>query len=648
MDTCIFDSKLTQYKDPFGALPSGQSVTFHVYLPKRIAAERVDLVIHTDDSPDVDVPMELVRFTADENVYQCVFCPARPKLYFYNFRFVDNGEQHTLTPDDYKCAEIDGSGSSWQLTVYDKDTKTPSCLGDGILYQIFPDRFYNSGIPKMGVPTDRDLRDDWGELPVYRENSKGVFTCNDYFGGDLKGIEKKLDYLEELGVSCIYLNPIFEAHANHRYNVADYMKIDPLLGTEQDFTDLCEAAKKRGMSVIIDGVFNHTGSDSIYFNKEGRYGENTGAYRDPNSPYYPWYQFKNYPDDYESWWGFKTLPNVNEDNKEFLDFICRDEDSVIHHWMKAGASGFRLDVADELPDIILDEINRAIKSHGDDKVIIGEVWEDATNKIAYSRRRRYLLGGQLDSVMNYPFRSCVLDYVRDGKGRQFLTTVNSIVENYPLPALNCAMNPLSTHDTERALTVLACEPSNGRDRIWQADNHYLHADAYWQGINSLKLAATLQYFLPGIPSLYYGDEAGLSGYRDPFNRCCYPWGYENAELVEWFKKLGQLRKQAKFLKDCQFTPLCVNDNICSYIRHLDEEHQLLVAINRSYESHYLPTPKAFKNVRPVTLCGSYNDNGQLEQHSAVVFLINKDAEKASVKVAEPPKTAPVKDKKSEK
>ena len=627
MDTCIFDSKLTQFKDPFGALPSGQSVTFHVYLPKRIAAERVDLVIHTDDSPDVDIPMELVRFTADENVYQCVFCPARPKLYFYNFRFVDNGVPHTLTPDDYKCAEIDGSGSSWQLTVYDKNVKTPSVLGDGILYQIFPDRFCKSGIPKVGVPEDRELRDDWGELPVYVENAKGVFTCNDYFGGDLKGVEQKLDYLEELGVTCIYLNPIFEAHSNHRYNVADYLKIDPLLGTEQDFTDLCKAAKKRGMSVILDGVFSHTGSDSIYFNKEGRYGEDTGAYRDENSPFRPWYQFKNYPEEYESWWGFKTLPNVNEDNKEFLDFICRNKDSVIHHWINAGASGFRLDVADELPDIILDEINKAVKSHGDDKVIIGEVWEDATNKIAYSQRRRYLLGGQLDSVMNYPFRNCVLDYVRDGKGRQFLTTVNSIVENYPLPALNCAMNPLSTHDTERALTMLVCEPSNGRDRLWQAEHHYLSGDAYWQGINSLKLAATLQYFLPGIPSLYYGDEAGLSGYRDPFNRCCYPWGVENAELVAWFKQLGQLRKSAKFLKDCQFTPLCVNDDICSYIRHLDEDHQLLVAINRSHKSHYLPMPKAFKDVRPVTLCGSYNENGQLDHHSAVVFLINKKTAK---------------------
>lgn len=622
MDTCIFDSKLTQYKDPFGALPSGQPVVFHVYLPKRFAAERVALIIHADNMPDEQVDMELIRFTADENVYQCSFEPQQPRLYFYNFCFWENDECHTLTPDDYKCAEIDGYGGNWQLTVYDRDMKTPDTLGNGILYQIFPDRFCKSGIPHANVPKDRILREDWGEMPKYKNDPDGEFRCDDYFGGDLKGIQSKLDYLESLGVTCIYLNPIFEAHSNHRYNVADYMKIDPLLGTEQDFTELCEAAKKKGMSVIIDGVFNHTGSDSIYFNKEGRYGENTGAYWDKNSPYYPWYQFKEYPDDYESWWGFKTLPNVNEDNKEYLDFICRSKDSVIHHWMNAGAAGFRLDVADELPDIILDEINKAIKSHGENSLVIGEVWEDASNKIAYSRRRRYLLGGQLDSVMNYPFRDSVLNYVRYGHDREFLTTVNSIVENYPLPALNCAMNPLSTHDTERALTVLAAEPSNGRDRLWQADHHYLDDEAYWQGVSNLKLAAALQYFLPGIPSLYYGDETGLSGYRDPFNRCCYPWGNENADLVDWFKRLGQIRLQADFLRDCKFTPLCVNKNICSYIRHKDEEHQLLVAVNRGDKELFLPLPKAFRHVKPLELCGSYKD-GKLDHHSAVVFIIKK-------------------------
>ena len=622
MDTCIFDSKMIQYKDPFGAVPSGHPVVFHVYLPKSIAPDEVSLVIHADYMPDQRVPMEMVRFTADENIYRCTFEPKEPKLYFYNFAYAEEQEVHILTPDDYKCAQIDGNGGSWQLTVYDENMKTPGCFGDGILYQIFPDRFCNSGVPKDNVPKDRVLRRDWGELPVYRENKKGVFECNDYFGGDLKGIESKLDYLESLGVTCIYLNPIFEAHSNHRYNVADYRKIDPLLGTEQDFRELCEAAKKRGMSVILDGVFNHTGSDSIYFNKEGRYGKHSGAYRDKNSPYYLWYQFKGDSKDYECWWGFKTLPNVNEDNPDYMDFVCRGEDSVIHHWMNAGASGFRLDVADELPDVIIDELHRAIKSHGEDCCIVGEVWEDASNKISYSRRRRYLLGGQLDSVMNYPFRECVLDYVRNGNGRRFLTTVNSIVENYPLPALNCAMNSLSTHDTERALTVLAGEPANGRDRIWQADHHYLMEDEYQRGVRCLKLATTLQYFLPGIPCLYYGDEAGLSGYRDPFNRCCYPWGYENEELVDWFRGLGQLRKKACFLKDSDFTPLCVNNNICSYVRRKDQEHQLLVAINRSENARYLPLPEEFRQVKPLELCGSYGADGKLEHHSAVLFLIS--------------------------
>ncbi len=622
MDTCIFDSKLTKFKDPFGAVKAGQTVVFHVNLPKRIAAEQMTLLIHCDLQPDQQIPMELQDMDVDKNVYSCSFETTEPELYFYDFCYWEDGQRHSLNPDDYRCAVIDGSGS-WQLTVYDPGIKAPNALGKGIIYQIFPDRFCNSGTPKKNVPVDRVLRDDWGELPVYRETAKGEFPCNDYFGGDLKGIESKLDYLQSLGVTCIYLNPIFEAHANHRYNTADYMKIDPLLGTEDDFKDLCDAAKKKGMSVILDGVFNHTGSDSIYFNKEQRYGKDSGAYWDKKSPYYPWFQFKNYPNDYESWWGFKTLPNVNEDNEDYVDFICRNEDSVIHHWMNAGASGFRIDVADELPDPFLEELSKAVKAHGEDAIIVGEVWEDATNKIAYDRRRYYLLGGQLDSVMNYPFRNSVLDYVREGKGRDFLCKVTSIIENYPPPALRCAMNLLSTHDTERALTVLASERANGRDRIWQANNHYLDADQYWQGISRLKLAYTLQYFMPGVPSLYYGDEAGLSGYRDPFNRCCYPWGYENDTLVEWFKALGQIRVKADFLLDSDFTPLVVNDNICSYVRKLDEKHQLLVAVNRSEDAHYLPLPAVFQNVKQLELCGSYGRDGKLGHHSAVVFLINE-------------------------
>lgn len=623
MDTCIFDSKLTEYKSPFGAVPSKHPVTFHIKLPKDIASEFVCLVLHSDNEADCEISMELVEYTANENIYSTVFLPEEPKLYFYSFSFLAEGRRSTVRADQYKCGQIDRPDcSAWQLTVYDENMVSPGCFGHGIIYQIFPDRFCNSGQPKENIPYGRTLRQDWGNLPEFLPNAQGEITNSDYFGGDLKGIEQHLDYLAALGVTCLYLNPIFEAHSNHRYNTADYKKIDPLLGTEEDFCSLCQAAKEKGISVIIDGVFNHTGSDSLYFNKEGRYGENTGAYRDPQSPYRSWYHFTDYPRSYESWWGFATLPNVEEMHPEYLNFICGPGDSVINHWLNCGASGFRLDVADELPDGFIDQVTQCIKSHSKDYCVIGEVWEDASNKIAYSRRRRYLLGGQLDSVMNYPFRDCILNYVRYGDKHQFLTTISSIVENYPAPVLNCAMNPLSTHDVERAITMLIGEPLNGRDRLWQAQNHYLYADQYQIGLELLKLASVLQYFLPGIPSLYYGDEAGLSGYRDPFNRCCYPWGYENHELVNWFKNLGQLRLSLPFLQDADFTPLVVTENICAFIRRKSQNQQVLVAINRSQQGYYLPVPTVFDEAEPFVVFGDYRTR-LLSGRGAVILVLNQ-------------------------
>ena len=260
-----------------------------------------------------------------------------------------------------------------------------------------------------------------------------------------------------------------------------------------------------------------------------------------------------------------------------------------------------------------------MKSFGEDKIVIGEVWEDASNKISYGNRRRYLLGSQMDGVMNYPFRNSVLDYILSGNPDEFLNDVVSIVENYPPPAMNSMMNSLSTHDTPRAITVLAGESMEGKQRPWQAEHHYLPMDAYRHGQVLLKLASTLQYFLPGVPCLYYGDEAGLSGYADPFNRCCYPWGFENHELVDWFCRLGQLRLSMPFLTEAAFTPLAVDHDLCSYVRSQGEQ-KLLVAINRAYHPRELTLPIEFASAQVHLLLGSYKD-GVLQGESAVVFSI---------------------------
>ena len=300
-----------------------------------------------------------------------------------------------------------------------------------------------------------------------RQDMLGMMLYIDAFAGNLKGVKKKLPYLEELGVTCIYLNPIFEAHANHRYNTANYLKADPLLGTNEDFAALCAEAKKHGIRIILDGVFSHTGSDSLYFNREGRYGPG-GAYRDRNSPYRSWYDFDSgYVGGYRSWWGFETLPEVNEETPSYVEFIT-GPGGVIDTWLRRGAAGFRLDVADELPDEFIEKVRAAVKRVSPEKFLLGEVWEDATTKFGFNKRRTYLLGKGLDSVMNYPFKNAVLDFVKGKPAEQAMTEILTICEHYPAPAMDTALNFLSTHDTERALTVIADEPANGRGRAWQS------------------------------------------------------------------------------------------------------------------------------------------------------------------------------------
>ena len=494
--------------------------------------------------------------------------------------------------------------NDWQLTVYDANYQTPDWLKGGVMYQIFPDRFYNSGKAKKNVPADRILRTDTENQPYWKPDKDGKVLNNDYFGGDLAGITEKLPYLKDLGVTCIYLNPIFEAHSNHRYNTADYLKIDPLLGDETDFKTLCETAKNFGICVILDGVFSHTGDDSLYFNRAGRY-KTLGAYNSEKSPYYPWYTFFDYPDSYKSWWGFETLPEVNEESPEYLEFIT-GKNGVVKKWLRLGAAGWRLDVADELPDAFLDALSASAKAEKADALVLGEVWEDATNKWAYGERRRYLLGGQLDSVMNYPFANAILNFARSGIAEGFARAVTDIVENYPKPALDCMMNHIGTHDTERAITKIMGESAEGRDREWQSQRVLSDAD-YQKGVTLLKLAAVLQFTLPGVPCIYYGDEAGLQGYKDPFNRGCYPWGHENQDLVAFYQTLGALRGSLDCLKTGELHFVSAALGCVAYEREGDSDGILVIANRNEQEITYnLPDKWQYKREilhgAPVTSC----------------------------------------------
>lgn len=542
MSSQVYHSWDTAYKSVFGAVKEKTSVRFRLMIPDHLSESYVGFVVAKDGCEPFYVQMspEETLHSEGSKAYSAEYRFEEPGIYWYYFKLCTPKGDLFVTRD-FGCAGTLCRGeeiSKFQQTVYEKDYTTPEHMKGGICYQIFPDRFAFSGKRRPGVPEDRILRSDWGGQPFYQPDAQGRVLNNDYFCGDLQGICQKLPYLKDLGVTCLYLNPIFEAHSNHRYNVADYRKVDPLLGTEEDFKQLCAQAKALGIGVILDGVFSHTGSDSVYFNKEGRY-PTVGAYNSPDSPYYSWYKFTNYPDNYHSWWGFTTLPETDECNDSFFDFIC-GENGVIDYWLGLGASGFRLDVADELPDKMLDGLRGAVKRHSGEALLIGEVWEDASYKESYGQRRRYLIGKQLDSVMNYPFRTAILDLARGGDIPCFINRVMGIVENYPAPSLEVLLNSLSTHDTARAITELAGESCEGHDRNWQSQRA-LTLDQYDLGKRRLKLAMAVQYSLPGIPCIYYGDEAGMQGYKDPFNRGCFPWGHTDEELIGFTKSLGKWR-----------------------------------------------------------------------------------------------------------
>lgn len=580
-----YNSRLEYHKSIFGAVKTDQTVTFRIILPRDFCCHAAKLVIkkaEADEYGYINMQWDCMEGVGEE-WWKVDFTAEKAALYKYHFEYDTSWGTSRIYHAGNGLAAIKGDGEDWQLTVYDKDFHTPEWLRGGIIYQIFPDRFASSGTKKQNVPSDRVLRTDRDGDPYWIPTAEGKVLNNDYFGGDLNGIEQKLGYLKSLGVTCIYLNPIFEAQSNHRYDTADYEKIDSMLGTEKDFKSLCESAKKLGIRIMLDGVFSHTGDDSRYFNRYSRYGS-LGAYQSKESPYYGWYKFNKWPDDYESWWGIEILPEVNEDNSDFIEYIT-GKNGIARKWLRLGASGWRLDVADELPDEFLDEFRKAVKEEKADGLVLGEVWEDASNKSSYGKLRRYLLGKQLDSVMNYPFAGAVIDFIRDANAELFASRVMSIVENYPKEVLDVLMNHLSTHDTMRAITALAGENCAYRDRKWQS-THSLDEREYHYGMKLLMAASAMQFALPGVPTIYYGDEAGMQGYKDPFNRRCYPWGKENGELVEWYKKLGKIRNENRVFKDGRFEILSAVAGCVAFSRKNDDEAILVISNSNPHPITY--------------------------------------------------------------
>lgn len=573
----LFNSLDSAYKTPRGAVRAGEPLRLALTIPEHYGFVEPRLVLTKDGGAPVEYRMDFKGCVEGVNHFRLSLTLDEAGLYFYYFDLYSDFRK--LYRGELGEAVLSWTaGACWQLTVYEADFATPKALRGGVMYQIFPDRFFE-GRPHQVMPfADRVYRANKQGEPYFWPNEQGGQLNLDYFGGDFEGIRKKLGYLQELGVTWIYLNPIFEAHANHRYNTADYLNADPLLGTNEEFTLLCREAKEKGIRIILDGVFSHTGSDSLYFNREGRYGQG-GAYHDPNSPYRSWYDFdKKYPCGYRSWWGFDTLPEVREDDPAYRQFIC-GRDGVIDTWLSRGASGFRLDVADELPDDFIESIRKAVKAHGPDCYLLGEVWEDATTKEAYGVRRTYLLGKGLDGVMNYPFRNAILSFLRGGSALSSAEQLTAICEHYPAPALHALMNHLGTHDTERILTALEDEPAEGRDRYWQSGRR-LPKPKYDHGIRLVRLAYAMLFTLPGVPCIYYGDEVGMQGYRDPFNRAYYDWDSTENRIKPLLRQLAKLRKECDAFWEGDFRVTRADGGLLQY-RRTGPAETAEIAINRT-------------------------------------------------------------------
>ncbi len=587
----MFDSRDSRYRAPFGAVEAGEEIHFRVCLPRTLDCRAVRLQIARDGEAAADWGLFWCGMEGDAHeCWECHYAPAAPGLYFYRFELeTAHGTRVLVRCPDGSARLSETGGDRWQITAYSPALRTPDWLPGGVFYQIFPDRFAADGAEKADVPADRVRRTDWGGEPVWRPDEAGQVRNNDYFGGSLRGITERLPYLQSLGVTCLYLNPVFEAHSNHRYDTADYERIDPLLGDEADLRTLCREAAACGIRVILDGVFSHTGADSRYFNRFGRY-PGTGAWQSPDSPFAAWYSFSEWPDKYAAWWDFPNLPEVRETCPSFMEYI-NGTAGIVRRWLAAGAAGWRLDVADELPDEFLDALRTAAKAEKPDALVLGEVWEDASNKQSYGHRRRYLLGDQLDSVMNYPFANAIYAFLKGEPADAFFAAVGDILEHYPPAVIRVLMNPLGTHDTARALTVLAGEPAGRRGREWQAAQRLSPAERE-RGVRLLRLASALQFCLPGVPCIYYGDEAGMEGYRDPFNRGCYPWGGEDDRLLAWYRALGALRRRSPVLREGKLARVPAPEGVVAFTRE-GAASALLCAVNRTEAPLTLSLPARF-------------------------------------------------------
>ena len=475
---------------------------------------------------------------------------------------------------------------------------TPDWAKGKIMYHIFVDRFNRGSQQPLESMLRRTTYNSFNDELVIGPNEEGIWNA-DFYGGDLKGIEQKLDYIKSLGVDILYLSPIVHSQSNHRYDASDYENVDPYAGCNEDLKNLCDKTHEKGMKVVLDAVFNHTGNDSKYFNEYGTF-DTLGAYQSIYSTYAPFYK-KHYHDGklyYDYWWGMPNLPVCNGYSQEWKNYIL-GVDGIIDKWFKLGIDGLRLDVADELTDEFIEGIRKAVKRNKEDGFILGEVWKNPMRM-----NRGYIESGYgMDSVMNYQLVDALIRYFKYSDVYKLDYIIKDILREYPTDTINTLMNFTSTHDISRAINIFSTYDFKEygewawnllRDDLDWCKNFKLTDSQYQQGKEIYKAYIYTLAFMPGILSIFYGDEIGVQGIGNLANRKPYPWNKQDLDLLNYFKYIGNIRKEEQFLQQAELNILDINKDYFMFERYTDKD-RALIAVNRTNQEQDFYVPKEYRN-----------------------------------------------------
>lgn len=648
------DSRDPLYRSPGGAVPAGTPVvirfrTFHddvtgvkarVYSVARAGQEIVPMT-----RAAADVSCYQAELSAERCDFWQVTLPASQGEDNLWYRFiVTDGTKTAYYADD--TAALDGGlgaasdapvDQSWALTLYHPGFTAPAWASSAVVYQVFPDRFRNGrkdNDPKTGDARYADpvIKLPWGVRPegYCRNYADAATNCpwryetnppassptveqprgRDYFGGDLKGLDQQLDYLAGLGITTLYLNPVFDAASNHGYDTQDYTRIDPYFGTAKDWDNLVKHARNRGMRIILDGVFNHMSTDSPFFDRYGHYAT-VGACESVSSPWRAWFTFTPQangpcagPDGahtmtYAGWFGFDSIPVINKSLPAVQAYFLTAPDAIATRWLKAGASGWRLDVSGDasFPNGYWETFRGVVKTADPNALTISETWQKDSTLL------RMLRGDRLDTTMDYRFRDAVVGLLApgafDSKGfadsghpitaSAFANRLASIREDYPDAAYFSLLNLLDSHDTERLLWTLTPGVATTAGKESPA--------ALAAGKSRMRLASLVQFTVGGMPTIYYGDEVGMTGAEDPDDRRTYPWadlgGSPDMAMFAHYQALTAARRENPALTAGDFRVLLANEaaGTVAYGRETTSR-AAVVALNTSGSAHTLTIPVA--------------------------------------------------------